>query len=129
MPMYQPYQPGEGAGNCMIESLWNSIAGIRDSWKNAEVAAHNVANVNTDGFKPPRAPVQSGGSEKPGAGDGGDRVEIGSRSGQVAGTEPPDVDLAKEMIDLIISERTHQANVKTTQVSDEMIRQLIDLKI
>lgn len=107
-----------------------SLSGLRAARIGMDVAANNTANVLSDGFKKSRVvnltgPTGSGvrsevrkvdtpaTSFRPGLG-GGDPVELSN------------VDLADEMVSMIISERTFQANLQAIRAEDEMLGNLID---
>lgn len=101
-----------------------------------QVAANNVANMNTDGFQPSRVDLETG----PG-GQGvrvQDVVEISS-AGQQAATEelPPDeaalepsaTDLATEMTQMIENEHAFAANVAAIRTDAEMAGAVIDMMV
>ena len=117
----------------MIKALWSGVAGIRAFEKKADVTAHNVANVNTDGFKKSRAVMVEDRTGAPRVTV--DRVEL---SGYAVVEETGDgrterelsnVDLAEEMVNLTVARRGHQANLKTVQAADDMLESLLDIKV
>ncbi len=79
------------------------------------VAANNVANMNTEGFKP-SAVVQEENKT------GGLKVSAIKEQG---GDE---VDLSREVVELMITEAGFKANVKVLQTHDEMLKTLLDIK-
>lgn len=112
------------------------------------VTAHNLANVNTAGFEPQRAAYATGpqgqgvrvdavfqGSGLAGAVDGpaqglSDPALLrGAASGllpeavQPSGTEP-----AREMTQMIATQRTYEANAQVVRSGDAMLGTLLDMK-
>jgi flagellar hook protein FlgE len=79
------------------------------------VTANNIANMNTKDFRPARTIMEEDVNA-------GVKVTLSqSRDGEV--------DLAKEMTDMIIEKHAIQANIKTLQTADQVLRSLIDIKI
>ena len=76
--------------------------------------AHNVANVNTDGFNSTATTIQNP-SE-------GSVQAIGS-------TNQSGTDLAREFTEQIPIEKAHGANAQAVKAYDEMIGSLIDLSV
>ena len=116
----------------MLIGMYSSISGMRALEKQVEGAAHNTANVNTDGFKKTRVSLLEG---KP-FGVTAHTERINTPGPQVYETtasgnelvEKSNVDLAEELPTLSISRRYYQANIKTLQVQDEMLGSLLDVK-
>ncbi|HIP44158.1 MAG TPA: flagellar biosynthesis protein FlgE [Sulfurospirillum arcachonense] len=76
--------------------------------------AHNVANVNTDGFNSTQTTIQN-----PSEGS----VQA------VATTTESGTDLARELTEQIPIEKAHGANAQAVKAYDEMIGSLIDLSV
>lgn len=105
-----------------------------------QVAANNVANINTDGFVPSRVDLETGPKDQGVRVQ--DIVEI-SPQGQLAATEnlPPDdiqetaplepsaTDLATEMVQMIENENAFAANVAAIRSDAEMVGTLIDTMV
>jgi len=96
-----------------------------------QTIGHNIANVNTDGFKKNRATFQADQ-------DGGVRVEIrrddspgfryeGVENGEKVEKETSNVDLTEEIPNLMVTKRAYQANLKTLETQDEMLGSLLDI--
>ncbi|HOE78670.1 MAG TPA: flagellar basal body rod C-terminal domain-containing protein [Smithellaceae bacterium] len=95
-----------------------------------DVNAHNIANVNTDGFKRSRAHMLE--EEQ-----GGIRVTIEpmNEPGLVYGTnektgqelESSNVNLAHELVDQMIIRYAFEANVLSIKTADKMQQTLLDL--
>lgn len=83
-------------------------------------SAHNVANVNTDGFIPKNGTLQEGvgGSVRP-------QLSGGTANGSAASQ----TDLAKEMTDQVTLERGAEANVAAIRTQDAMIGSLLDITV
>ena len=95
-----------------------------------ETTGHNIANVNTDGFKRNRAVLHEDYN-------GGVRVELsrdespglrhdGIEDGEKIEKETSNVDLGQEIPDLMLTKRAYQANLKTIETQDEMLGSLLD---
>jgi len=79
------------------------------------VTANNVANMNTSGFTPSRTIINEDSN-------GGVRVTVNKGHGE-------EVDIAKEMVDTMIEKTSIQANIKSLQAEDQIIKSLIDIKL
>lgn len=89
-----------------------------------QVAAHNVANVSTDGFQPQTATYATGPNGQGVALESVRKQEpaLGSQNLQASGTE-----LAKEMPHMIATQRGFEANVAVIRASDEMTGSLLNI--
>jgi flagellar hook protein FlgE len=98
----------------MIGALGSAVSGLRDAFVRLDVAAHNIANVNTPGFAPSRV------------------VSVEAREGGVIPTVPADpplvlgVDLASEMVNLIVARIAVAANADAFRTAAEVERRLVD---
>ncbi len=96
-----------------------NISAISNAMKSQEVTAHNIANVNTNGFTASRA-VQSG-----------DKLNISQEARaamqNTAGQSMSTTDPAKDMVQMSVNQRALEANVKAIQTQDEMNKALMDL--
>jgi len=105
----------------LIQSLFSALSGIRASLRRHEVSAHNVANLNTPGFRSARV------EQAEGRFGGTDIVSISPEARALSGGgEPSDVDLAAEIANQILALRSLQANVAVLRTSDEMSEDLLD---
>ena len=98
--------------------------------KKLDVAANNIANVNTDGFKKSRAILQE--ADPSGVVVTISRVNTpGSPILSADGTgeirESSNVDLAEEIVDLHTTKYGFQANLRTLKTEDEMLGSLFDI--
>jgi flagellar basal-body rod protein FlgC len=115
----------------MILPLNNSITALQAHVKKLGVTAHNIANVNSEGYKKYRATME----EDP---FGGVRVNIGRvnspghpyevvENGQSVVKETSNVDLAEEIPNLMIAQRGYEANLKTIQTQEKVLGSLLDI--
>ncbi|MGO9377405.1 MAG: flagellar basal body rod C-terminal domain-containing protein [Dissulfurispiraceae bacterium] len=79
------------------------------------VTGNNVANMQTNGFKPSTAEMNEDSN-------GGVRVTL-SQS-QNAGVDP-----AQEMTEMMIEQIGVEANIKAMQTGNQVIKSLVDLKV
>ena len=112
----------------MIGPVDTSLSGIAAAQKKLDVAAHNIANSDTDGFKKSRV------SQEESIG-GGVETKVGrvSERGHVRQTpegdevEGSNVKLAEEMITLLEAEQSLKANINALETEQEMERSLLDI--
>lgn len=78
-----------------------------------QITANNIANLNTDGFKASRATFKENGA-----------------SGVYASASKTEdtVDLSREVTNLISDKQVYKANIKVLQASDEMTKELLNIK-
>jgi flagellar basal-body rod protein FlgC len=99
-----------------------ALGGLYRNTRGVETVAHNVANVNTDGYRAVRYNSAT------------DTVEvIGGDAPAPAGGEHPDelppsnVDLAREFVKLRQYAVGYRANVAVIRVADRMVGALLDI--
>jgi len=73
-----------------------------------DINANNIANVNTEGFKPTNAHIV-------------DKLDISTSTGE-------SVNLTKEITDQIVIEYGFKAQVPAIKTADEMTKTLLDIK-
>ena len=83
--------------------------------KKLAVTANNIANINTENFKPSETATNE-------AANGGVYVTISQ-------ADLPEVDIAKEMVDLMIEKNGIQANIKSIQTGEETTRSILDIRV
>jgi len=99
-----------------IGNITNSaLAALAAFGTGLDVTANNIANINTNGFKPTSAVMNEDVS-------GGVKVTLSQ-------SENADVDIAGEMVDLMIEKNAIQVNVKSLQTGNEVLKNLIDMKV
>jgi flagellar basal-body rod protein FlgC len=117
----------------MSDAFSSAISGISSNATRTAVAANNIANANTSGFKASRITVESSGScrqethitesTEPGSLlPGSDGLPEGSEL-----EETSNVDLAEEFVQLQISEHGYSANAAVIKTQGEMLGTLLDM--
>jgi flagellar hook protein FlgE len=81
-------------------------------------SANNVANINTNGFKPTDTKVVGG----------EDSLKASSRKADDTGSKMSQTDIAKEMSDQIVAQDVTALNVTAIKTQDEMLGSLLDIK-
>jgi flagellar hook protein FlgE len=117
----------------MSDAFSSAISGISSSSARAAVAANNIANANTSGFKASRITVESSGSgqqETPIT----ESTESGSfiprSDGLPEGSEleeTSNVDLAEKFVQLQISEHGYSASAAVIRTQGEMLGTILDM--
>ncbi len=106
----------------MIQSLTSAASALQAQSERLNLHAHNIANLNTPGFKA-QLPAQQT------AGGGGvflSAVTTSKAPGSPLDVEKPtetnNVDLITETIGSIMALRAFEANAKVIKTSDEMLK-------
>jgi len=117
----------------MSDAFSSAISGMNSNTVRAAVAANNIANASTDGFKASRATAASSGSGLPEM-DITESTEAGSRLSRSDGLpgdaeyqESSNVDLAEEFVQLSIAEHGYSANAAVIRTQGEMLGTVLDL--
>lgn len=116
-----------------VTSLYVAVSGLAANAAQAAVSAHNVANVNTDGFKKSRATIEANQAGQPEV-----KVTESNTPGPIVSNpeglpggeqfrEMSNVDLAEEFIQMRIAEFGYKANISIIRVQDEMIGTILDI--
>lgn len=115
----------------MISSFSTSLSGLNAFQKQLRVAANNLANVNTDGFKKSRAVLES--AQPSGVIATSQKLEL---PGPLALEQTPggeqlveksNVDVGEEIPNLLVGQRAYEANLKMLKVADETIGSFLDV--
>ncbi len=97
-----------------------NLNALQNIAKIQDVAANNIANVNTNGYKASRA-VQTG-----------DSVQISVAARQAAensvGEEMSTTEAAQDMVQMTVNQRSLEANVAAIKTQDDMQKALLELK-
>ncbi|MDF0650163.1 MAG: flagellar basal body rod C-terminal domain-containing protein [Nitrospira sp.] len=116
----------------MISAIHTALSGLTAFSKQVEVVAHNVANVNTDGFKKSRTEfveIPSGGVlpvvEKD---DSSGPTVLRDSGGNQTMVELSNVDLGEEAVQQIVAQRSFQANLQTLRAEDAILGSILDTK-
>jgi flagellar basal body rod protein FlgG len=112
-----------------INGISASLAGLSAYGAKLANIAHNVANVNTDGYKKTVATVSEDAAGLP-------KVNLMESSSpgpmiQVDGLfrEISNVDLAEEIPQMIIAQRAYEANIKALKIQNETFKSTIDILV
>lgn len=118
-----------------VNTLHVAVAGLAANAAQAAVSAHNIANINTDGFKKSRATIEAGAAgipevkitetDTPGPMvfnpeglPGGDKFR-----------ELSNVDMVEEFVKMRIAKHGYSANISVIRVQNEMIGTILDIII
>ena len=116
----------------MISAIHTALSGLTAFAKQVEVSAHNVANVNTDGFKKSRTEfveVETGGVLPVVHKDDSSGPAVLKDTGYgLAQVELSNVDLGEEVVNQIIAQRGFEANLRTLKTADDILGSIIDTK-
>jgi flagellar basal body rod protein FlgG len=110
-----------------INGISASLAALSAYGAQIANAAHNVANVNTDGYKKTVATVSEDDAGLP-------KVNLVKSSSpgpmiQVDGLsrETSNVNLAEEIPQMIIAQRAYEANIRAFKAQDETFKSTLDI--
>lgn len=116
----------------MISAIHTALSGLTAFSKQLEVVAHNVANVNTDGFKKSGTEfveIPSGGVlpvvEKD---DSSGPTVLRNSTGNQTMVELSNVDLGKETVQQIVAQRSLEANLQTLRTGDALLGSILDIR-
>ena len=115
----------------MIPSVNSAISALQAYKSKLRVTANNIANVNTDEFKKSRATLKEG--TKGGVEVNIHRVNTPSlrheafEGKQLAEKESSNVNLEEEIPEMMVTQRTYEANLKVLQTQDRMLGTLMDI--
>jgi flagellar hook protein FlgE len=114
----------------VVDAIYSALSGLQAFGKKLGVTAHNVANIDTDGFKKSRAifeeaspsgvTVQINRIESPGS-------PIPSEDETGEPRESSNVAVEEEMVNLITTRHGYTANLKTIKVEEELLGTLLDV--
>lgn len=96
----------------MSNGLSISLSGIQSALRRLDIAANNIANLNTPGYRAQRAEFEAAVTE--------------ANARQDAAETPSNVNLAEEQVNLLTSEVSVRANINAIRAQDEIFRQLLD---
>ena len=99
-------------------NISNNVSSIQAHQTMLNVSANNVANVNTDGFRPSDTRMS----------DGTNSVSANVRLADDNGSDKSQTDLAKELPDQIIAQDATAVNVAAIKTQGEMMGTLLDMK-
>lgn len=116
----------------MISGINSALSGLTAFQKKIESTSHNVANINTDGFKKTRVTLAN--VEPHGViatiskvdSKGVLTLEQNSKGQQLV--EKSNVKLTEELPNLLLSKHFFEANLKVIKSKDEIIGSLLNIK-
>lgn len=115
----------------MIYPVSNALSALNAFRKKMDVTANNIANVNTDNFKKNRVNIQEGSS-------GGAQTNIQQintpgypkqvyQDDALVEVESPNVDLAEELPELVVTKAGFSANLETVSTQNQVLGSLLDI--
>jgi len=117
----------------MVQGIAASMTAIQAVAERFNRTGRNIANLNTDGYKADR--VVFGEGPQPGTVQANVSVDLSPGPVRAEETEEgmelvemSNVDLAKEMVNMMIDQRSIEANLKALKTADEMLGTIIDIK-
>jgi flagellar basal-body rod protein FlgC len=114
----------------MISGLSASVSGLWVFVRKLENAARNIANSNTDGYKSKKATIVEDNAGLPTV-----NITVDDSPGASfldadgVSRETSNVELSREISDLMIAKRGYQANLKSIKTQDEMLDSLLDITV
>ncbi len=96
----------------------NNISSIGAHQTMLNTSANNIANVNTDGFRPSDTRIS----------DNGNSVSAHNVKADDNGSLKSQTDISKEIPDLMIAQNATAFNVAAIKAQDEMFGSLLDVK-
>ena len=117
----------------MINAIHSALSGLTAFSTQIGVTAHNVANLNTGGFKNSRtefiAVETDGVSSAIQKNETAGLVILDDRDYEPAQLELSNVDLGEETVNQIIGQRGFEANLQAfLKSADEMLGRILDIK-
>lgn len=126
------YSTAKLNGAAMISSVQTALSALQAFDKKIESNANNIANSNTEGFKRTRVTLSN--TEPNGVKA---HVEKTTNPGPTVYTqtgtghemvELSNVDLGKELPEMVMNMHHYKANLKALQESEELLNSILDLK-
>ncbi|MDZ7640414.1 MAG: flagellar basal body rod C-terminal domain-containing protein [Desulfurivibrio sp.] len=117
----------------MVGGIQAALSSLQALQQKSSATAHNVANVDTDGYK--KVKVSLAETTPPGGVEAraekidtpGPMVQEQTADGPEL-VEQSNVDLAEEIPNMMLSRRYFQANLKVVQTEDERLGSLLNIK-
>jgi len=111
-------------------NIGTSLSALNAFTSKMNVTAQNMANVSTDGYKSSSVTIESGQGQTVRANvtkDNSSGPMIPNNSAENGVEEMSNVDMVKEMLQLIPTQRAYDANLKVIQTNLEMRGSLINM--
>ena len=115
----------------MITAIRSTISGLNGLQKKAESMANNIANSSTDGYKKTRVTLKETDTHGVKANvqrvnTPGPMVYEQTQEGEKL-VEKSNVELAEEIPNLTVAQRSYEANLKMIKTEDEMLGSILDI--
>ncbi len=108
----------------MLNALGTALSGLQAQTVKMDSTANNVANSGSEGYKPTRVNLSE--NVQGGVSAHIEKTLSAPNSTQDTVNNASQVNLAKEMIDMIETKRMYQANMTTVESSDKIVGKLLD---
>ena len=99
-------------------NISNNVASLQSNQTFLNTNANNIANTNTNGFKPSDTRITNNHNS----------ITANTRIADDNGSLKSQVKLSKEIPDQIITQNTSSVNVSAIKTQDEMMGTLLDIK-
>ena len=99
-------------------NISSNISSISSHQTMMNTSANNVANVNTDGFKPSSIQISSA----------GESTTANTRLSDDTGSARSQTDVSRELTDQIVAQDATAVNITAIKTQDEMLGSLLDIK-
>lgn len=116
----------------MISALQSALSGLQAFGTRIHSNANNIANSNTEGFKKTRVTLEN--MEPNGVKAQVQKVETpgpqiyDQTPNGLALIEQSNVELSRELPDMMLNTNFYKANLKSLQTADELMSSVLDLK-
>ncbi|OQX09404.1 MAG: hypothetical protein BWK76_22245 [Desulfobulbaceae bacterium A2] len=116
----------------MLTGMEAALTGLQAYGTKMQATAHNVANLNTDGFKRTRVLMQESAAQgvethvEQDMSPGAMVVEQGGQGEELR--EQSNSDLGNEFVEMMVTSHGYNANLKVLQTADSMLGSLLDIK-
>jgi flagellar basal-body rod protein FlgC len=117
----------------MISIPFSALSGLHAYGKRLANNANNIANMNTERFKKGRVLLSE--AKPQGVQAHFEKIEtpgpqVAEESGKgMQMVEQSNVDLGEEFPEMILNQHAFRANLKSLQATDEMIKNVLDIKV
>jgi len=122
---------GSKGEKTMVGSIGNSVAALKALGTKMDVTAKNIANANSDEYKKSRAILKE--DSNGGVGAHVETIDtpgpsiVSIENGQKSERELSNVDLTEEMTEMIATQHSYTANLKSIETEDEMLGAALDI--
>lgn len=100
-------------------NISNNISSLQANQMFMDTNANNIANANTDGFRPQDTVITN---------NAGNGIQAENRLADDTGSQKSQTDLAKEIPDQVTGVNVAKANAVSIRAEDEVLGTLLDMK-